>query len=93
MQLHVVGSPEDHAQQRESLKRLYALFRRMKPEHHVALALFLVDGRSLEEVAAITGISVVAAKNRISRARRKLLEAAGRDQLLMEYLTERGAAE
>jgi RNA polymerase sigma-70 factor, ECF subfamily len=51
VQLHVVGSPEDHAQHREGLKRLYGLFRRMKPEDHVVLALFMVDGRSLEEVA------------------------------------------
>jgi RNA polymerase sigma-70 factor, ECF subfamily len=93
VQLHVVGSPEEHAQHRESLERLYALLRRMKPEQHISLALFLVDGRSLEEVAAMTGVSVVAAKNRISRARRKLWEAAGRDPTLMGYLIEQGAVE
>lgn len=93
VQLHVVGSPEEHAHHREGLKRLYALLRRMKPEHHIALALFLVDGRSLEEVAEITGVTVIAAKNRVSRARRKLWEAARRDQLLIEYLAEQGAAE
>jgi DNA-directed RNA polymerase specialized sigma24 family protein len=64
----------------------------MKPEHHVALALFMVDGRSLEEVAEITGVSLVAAKNRVSRARRKLFEAARRDQLLASYLAEQGDA-
>lgn len=92
-ELHVVSSPEDHAQHREGLERLYVLLRRMKPEHHIALALFLVDGRSIEEVAAITGVSVVAAKNRICRARRRLWEAAGHDPALMGYLTEQGAAE
>lgn len=90
--LHVVGSPEDHAQHREGLKRLYALLRRMKAEDHVALALFMVDGRSLEEVAEMTGVTVVAAKNRVSRARRKLFDAARRDQLLLGYLGERGEA-
>ncbi len=93
VQLHVVGSPEDHAQHREELKRLYALLRRMKPEHHIALALFMVDGRSLEEVAEITGVSLVAAKNRVSRARRKLHSAARRDQLLTSYLGEQGEPE
>jgi RNA polymerase sigma-70 factor (ECF subfamily) len=93
VQLHLVGSPEDHAQHREGLKHLYALLRRMKPEHHVALALFMVDGRSLEEVAEITGVTLVAAKNRVCRARRKLWEAARRDQALMGYLTEHGESE
>jgi RNA polymerase sigma-70 factor (ECF subfamily) len=92
VQLHLVGSPEDQAQHREGLKHLYALLRRMKPEHHVAVALFMVDGRSLEEVAEITGVSLVAAKNRVSRARRKLFEAARRDQLLASYLAEQADA-
>ena len=64
VQLHVVGSPEEHAHHREGLKRLYGLFRRMKADDHAALALFMVDGRSLEEVAAIMGVTVIAAKNR-----------------------------
>lgn len=93
VQLHLVGSPEDHAQHREGVKHLYALLRRMKPEHHVALALFMVDGRSLEEVAEITGVTLVAAKNRVCRARRKLWAAARRDQALMGYLTEHGETE
>lgn len=93
VQLHVVGSPEDHAHHREGLRRFYALLRRMKPEHQIALALFLVDGRSLEEVAVITGVTLVAVKNRVSRARSKLWQAARRDQLLIEYLTEQGVAE
>jgi RNA polymerase sigma-70 factor (ECF subfamily) len=93
VQLHVVGSPEDHAHHREGLKRLYGLLRRMKAEDHVALALFMVDGRSLEEVAVITGVSLVAAKNRVSRARRKLFDAARKDQLLLGYLAECGEAQ
>jgi RNA polymerase sigma-70 factor, ECF subfamily len=93
VQLHVVGSPEEHAHHREELLHLYALFRRMKAEDHVALALFMLDGRSLEEVAEVTGVSLVAAKNRVSRARRKLFAAARRDPLLLDYLTERGEEE
>ena len=90
VQLHVVGSPEEHAHHREGLERLYGLFRRMKAEDHVALALFMVDGRSLEEVAAIMGVTVVAAKNRVSRARRKLYDAARKDQILLGYLVNYG---
>jgi len=93
VQLHLVGSPEDHAQHREGLARLHALLRRMKPEDHLAFALFVMDGRSMEEIAEITGVTVVAAKSRVSRARRKLWDAARRDQLLTAYLVEQGASE
>lgn len=93
VQLHVVGSPEDHAQHREGLQHLYAVLHRMTPEQHIALALFMVDGRSIEEIAELTGASVVAAKNRIFRARRKLHEAARKDPALSAYLTERGGLE
>lgn len=90
VQLHLVGSPEDHAQHREGLVRLYDLLRRMKAEDHVALALFMVDGRSLEEVAQVMGVTVVAAKNRVSRARRRLFDEARKDQLLLGYLVRCG---
>jgi len=93
VQLHLVGSPEDHAQHREGLRRLYELLSRMTPEQHVALALFMVDGRSIEEIAALTGVSVVAVKNRISRGRRKLFAAARKDPALTAYLAERGEVE
>jgi RNA polymerase sigma factor (sigma-70 family) len=93
VQLHLVGSPEEHAQHREGLQRLYVLLRRMTPEQHIALALFMVDGRSIEEIAELTGVTTVAAKNRIFRARRKLWAAARKDPALTAYLTERGELE
>jgi RNA polymerase sigma-70 factor (ECF subfamily) len=93
VQLHLVGSPEDQAHHREGLQRLYRLLQRMKPEQHIALALFMIDGRSIEEVAEMTGVTIVAAKNRISRARRKLWAAARKDQVLAAYLAEQGAVE
>lgn len=92
-QLHVVGSPEEHVQHREGLQRLCRLLRRMRPEQHMALALFTVDGRSVEEIAALTESSAAAVKNRISRARRKLWAAARKDRVLACYLPRRGGAE
>lgn len=88
VRLHLVGSPEEHAQHREGLQRLYRLLRDMSPEQHVAFALFALDGRSIEEVAEMTGVTLVAAKNRISRARRKLCAAARKDSALAMYLAE-----
>jgi RNA polymerase sigma-70 factor, ECF subfamily len=91
--LHLVGSPEDDAQHREGLQRLYRLLRSMNPEQHIAFALFAIDGRSIEEVAELTGVTSVAAKSRISRARRKLWAAARKDRVLASYLAERGEPE
>jgi RNA polymerase sigma-70 factor (ECF subfamily) len=84
--LRLVSSAEDNAEHRQGVARLYAQLRRLKPEYQIAFALFELDGRSIEEVAEITGVSLVAAKSRISRARRKLCEAARRDDVLTTYL-------
>jgi RNA polymerase sigma-70 factor, ECF subfamily len=86
--LRVVGSPEDAAQHRRGIARLYEALRALKPEYRIAFALFALDGRSTEEVAEITGVTVVAAKSRISRARRKLWDVARRDDTLADYLGE-----
>lgn len=88
VQLHLVGSPEESAQHRQGLQRLYALLRRMTPDQHVAFALFTLDGRSIEEVAELTGVTPVAAKNRICRARQRLWSAARKDPALATYLSE-----
>lgn len=93
VQLHLVVSPEDNDEHRAGRERLYEVLRRMKPEHHVTLALSVLDGRSPEEIAEITGVNVATAKHRASRARRKLWAAARRDPALMGYLSEQGGAE
>ncbi|MEO8185407.1 MAG: sigma-70 region 4 domain-containing protein, partial [Deltaproteobacteria bacterium] len=84
--LRLVTSTDDTAEHRQGVARLYAQLRRLKPEYQIAFALFELDGRSIEEVAEITGVSLVAAKSRISRARRKLWDAARRDDVLTNYL-------
>ncbi len=81
-----VASTEEASQHREGVKRLYAVLERLGAEQRIAFALFELDGRSLEEVAAITGATLVAVKNRISRARRKIMEAASRDKVLASYV-------
>jgi RNA polymerase sigma-70 factor, ECF subfamily len=90
--LQLVASSEEDAVHREGVKRLYAILRRLKPEYRVPFALFALDGRSMEEIAGIMGVTVVAAKNRVSRARRRVWEAARRDNVLAAYLLDRGEA-
>lgn len=86
--LRLVGSPEDDAQHREGVARVYAALGKLKPEYRIAFALFALDGRSIEEIASITNVSLVAAKSRISRGRHKLWSLARKDDVLMTYLVE-----
>jgi RNA polymerase sigma-70 factor, ECF subfamily len=84
----LVASTEEESQHREGVTRLYQLLERLGPDQRIAFALFELDGRSLEEVAAITGATLVAVKNRVARARRKVWETASRDSVLASYLGE-----
>jgi RNA polymerase sigma-70 factor, ECF subfamily len=85
--LSVVGSPEEHMIHREGVRRMYAAMDRMKPEQRIAFALFTLDGRSLKEIADLTGVSLIAAKSRLWRARQQMLAAARTDGILAQYLS------
>jgi RNA polymerase sigma-70 factor (ECF subfamily) len=73
---------------REAARRLYAALDRLDPAQRIAFSLVVIDGRSIAEVAALTGASRVATKTRVWRARRELYRRAGRDELLAAYLGE-----
>jgi RNA polymerase sigma-70 factor (ECF subfamily) len=88
----VSGTPEHDLQAKEGVRRLYAALSAMKPHYRIAFALFSIDGRSLKEVAEATGVSLIAAKSRIWRARRLLNAAARVDSVLAAYLTNAEAA-
>ena len=83
-----MASSEEASQHREGVKRLYHVLEQLGADQRIAFALFELDGRSLEEVAAITGATLVAVKNRVARARRKVWETASRDSVLASYLGE-----
>lgn len=87
----VAGTPEHDLQAKEGVRRLYAALCAMKPHYRIAFALFSIDGRSLEEVAQATGVSLIAAKSRVWRARRQLNTAARADAVLAAYLTKEEA--
>jgi len=76
------------AMAREATRRMYAALERLDPALRIAFALGVIDGRSIAEVAVLTGASRVATKTRIWRARRELFKRAARDELLSGYLTE-----
>ncbi|HEY1558535.1 MAG TPA: sigma-70 family RNA polymerase sigma factor [Kofleriaceae bacterium] len=82
------GPAEDRAQAREGLRRLYAALAELPAEARVAFALYAIDGRTVPEVAALIGTTVVTAKLRIWRARRRLHARVAHDPILGELVRE-----
>ncbi len=96
--LDVIGDLEDsgaipdaqvHA--RDGLRRLYAALAQLNSDQRTAFALYAIDGRSIAEVAKLTGVTLVTAKLRIWRARRELERRAARDPVLAELVKEKAA--
>ena len=75
---------------KEAVRRLYGALDRIEAKQRIAYALFVIDGRTLVEVAELTDSTVLAVKTRVWRARRELLRRARKDEVLSEYLTELG---
>jgi RNA polymerase sigma-70 factor (ECF subfamily) len=80
-------NPEREAGVREAVRRLYAVLDRIEPKHRIAYTLHVVDGRPIKEVARVTRASVLAVKNRVWRARRRVHELALREPVLSEFLS------
>jgi RNA polymerase sigma-70 factor (ECF subfamily) len=59
---------------RQVLERVRSELARMNPSRAEALVLHEVNGLELAEIAALLGISVVAAQSRLSRGRRELMD-------------------
>ena len=77
---------EREAMAREAARRLYAAMDRLDAAWRIAFALVVIDGRSIAEVATLTGTTRVATKTRVWRARRELFRRARKDELLATYL-------
>jgi RNA polymerase sigma-70 factor (ECF subfamily) len=78
---------EQELHAREVARRLYAALDRLEPKYRIAYALHVLDERPIADVAAVTEVSLVAAKNRVWRARRMLRRSAEADPLLKEFVT------
>ena len=64
--------------------RLHSLLDKISPPKRVALLLFAIDGRSVEEVAALMGASQTATRSRVFFARRELRALIAADPALSE---------
>jgi RNA polymerase sigma-70 factor, ECF subfamily len=69
-----------------ALERVYRHLASVSPKNRIAFVLHVVDGHSIEEVAALMGATRAATKSRIFLARRRLVRCAKRDPLLRELL-------
>jgi RNA polymerase sigma-70 factor (ECF subfamily) len=81
------SSPEEHLLLKEATRRLYAELDHMDPTLRLALALHVIDGRPVAEVAEIMEASVVATKTRVWRARKHLEKCAERDPALAAFVS------
>jgi RNA polymerase sigma-70 factor (ECF subfamily) len=75
---------ERHLDERRLSGRLHALLDRITAGKRVALLLFAVEGRSVEEVAALMGASQTATRSRVFFARRELRKLIAADPDLRE---------
>lgn len=66
--------PEETVQRREEQQALQRAMDELSPEMREALVLSVLEGRSYEDVARLTGASMGTVKSRINRARSKLIE-------------------
>jgi len=87
------GTIEDRAHARDGLRRLYATLAELAPDARVAFALYAIDGRTIREVAALTGTTAITAKVRIWRARKRLLERVAADPVLADLVRDAEVAE
>lgn len=74
--------PDEALAQREIAARVYAHLDRLDANKRIALVLFVIEGLSIAEIAAMTGASVMATKSRLFWARRDMLKRLRRDPAL-----------
>lgn len=82
-------TPDRATEMRRCVERLYHHLEKMGPKKRVPFVLYFLEGRPIDEVAAIIGESPILTKGRIFLARRVLLAKAQKDPVLKELLVTR----
>lgn len=97
--LHLVEDVEAHDEipvdrvidARARLRRTFEHLAHLSPRNRTAFVLHVLEGRAVEEVAALMGASRVTTRSRVFLARRALIAAARRDPMLRDFFEdERG---
>jgi RNA polymerase sigma-70 factor (ECF subfamily) len=81
--LSAVGEPEHLLDERRLAPRLHALLDKITPRKRIALLLFVVEGHSVEEVAALMDATSTATRSRVFFARRELRKLVACDPHLL----------
>jgi DNA-directed RNA polymerase specialized sigma24 family protein len=68
------------------LAALQSHLRQLRPEEQIAFALIELHGRELDEAAGMLRVAPTVLRQRMLRARRKLLFVARRDPMVAHYL-------
>lgn len=79
--------PDRVTESRRQLDRVYHHLGKMSSEKRLAYILYVFDGRSVDEVAALMGASRSATRSRIFWARRALMASAHKDPMLTQLIT------
>lgn len=85
--------PQHEAEARSRLRDLYGHLDQLDAKQRTAFVLFQVEGRSMEEVAALMDCNVSTTKSRVMWARRKLFARLGKDPRTRSWLGEYGGEE
>ena len=80
--------PAHEAEARARLRVLYEHLDRLDPKHRTAFVLFQVEGRSMDEVAALMDAGLSATKSRVMWARRKLFARLAKDPRAQDWAGE-----
>ena len=78
------GGPD--AEVREVIRRYYRVLDRLGPEARSLFIARTIDGQSLQEVAALHGLSISTAQRRLARATRRVGALVAGDPVLLSYV-------
>jgi len=82
------SQPGREAEARMRLRILYEHLDRLDAKHRTAFVLFQVEGRPMEEVAALMDAGISTTKSRVMWARRKLFARLAKDPRAHDWATE-----
>ena len=85
--------PQHQAEARARLETLYEHLGQLDATHRTAFVLFQVEGRPMEEVAALMDANLSTTKSRVMWARRKLFARLTKDPRARAWLAEYGAGD
>lgn len=81
-------APSEKAERRDKVRRLLSIIESLRPKYRMAVTLYYIEGKSIEEIARTERCSENAAYVRISRGRKEIRSLAQRDPVLAEMLEE-----